>query len=62
MYIGCAGVLYGDLHDAHVIKIHKRSRKMSLLKYDDFEKNPLPELVERVKINLRKQTIEVFDH
>lgn len=62
IYVGCAEVLYGDLKDIDIIKIHKRSGKVSLLKYDDFEAKPLPELQERVKVNLRRQTIEVFDH
>ena len=62
IYIGCAGILYGDLHNADIIKIHRRSGKLSLLRYDDFDKKPLPELVERAKIDLRKQRIDVFDH
>jgi DNA phosphorothioation-associated putative methyltransferase len=55
-------VLYGDLGDVDIFKIHKRSGKVSLLKYDDFDGKPLPELQERVKVNLRRQFIEVFDH
>lgn len=62
IYVGCAQVLYGELGDVDLIKIHKRSGKVTLLKYDDFENNPLPELRERIKVNLRTQTIEVFDH
>jgi len=62
IYVGCAEILYGSLKDVDVIKIHKQSGKVSLLKYDDFEDNPLPELHERVKVNLRRQTMEVFDH
>jgi DNA phosphorothioation-associated putative methyltransferase len=62
IYVGCAEILYGDLRDVDIIKIHKRSGKVSLLKYDDFEGKPLPELQERVKVNLRRQSIEVFDH
>jgi len=62
IYVGCAEILYGDLNDIDIIKIHKRSGKVSLLKYDGFETKPLPELQERVKVNLRRQTIEVFDH
>lgn len=61
IYVGCAEVLYGDLRDVDIIKIHKRSGKVSLLKYDDFEGKPLPKLQERIKINLRRQSIEVFD-
>ncbi len=62
IYVGCAGILYGDLQNADIIKIHKWSGKVTLLRYDDFEKKPLPELLERVKVNLRKQRIDIFDH
>lgn len=62
IYVGCAGVMYGDLTDVDVIKIHKRSGKISLLKYDDFEGKPLPALHERIKVNLRRQAMDIFDH
>jgi DNA phosphorothioation-associated putative methyltransferase len=62
IYVGCAEVLYGDLGDVDIIKIHKKSGKVSLLKYDDFEGKPLPQLQERIKVNLRRQTMDVFDH
>ncbi|GKT09170.1 DNA phosphorothioation-associated putative methyltransferase [Desulforhabdus sp. TSK] len=62
IYVGCAEVLYGDLKDVDIVKIHKRSGKVSLLKYDDFEGKVFPELQERIKVNLRRQAIEVFDH
>ena len=62
IYVGCAEVLYGDLKEVDIIKIHKQSGKVSLQKYDDFEGKALPELQERIKVNLRRQVIEVFDH
>jgi len=62
IYIGCAGILYGDIHNVDIIKIHKRSGKVTLLIYDDFDKKNLPELQERIKINLKKQRIDIFDH
>lgn len=62
IYVGCAGVLYGDLENVDIIKIHKKSGKVTLLIYDDFEKKHLPELHQRVKVNLRKQRIDLFDH
>jgi len=62
IYVGCAEVLLGDLKEIDVIKIHKRSGKVTLLKYDDFEGKPLPELQERIKVNLRRQIVDVFDH
>jgi len=62
VYVGCGEMLYGDLEGVDIIKIHKRSGKLSLLKYDNYEGKPLPELQERVKIDLRRLRIEVFDH
>ena len=62
IYVGCAGILYGDLNNMDIIKIHKRSGKVTLLKYDDFEGKNLPELQERIKVNLRQQRIDIFDH
>jgi len=50
------------VHSADIIKIHKNSGKVTAFMYDDFEKNPLPELQLRVKINLIKQEIDLFDH
>ena len=60
--LGSAEMLYGDLDQADIIKIHKRSGKVTALIYDDFENKPLPELQLRVKINLRTQRVDLFDH
>ena len=62
IYIGCAALFYGDLNNADIIKIHKASGKVSLLIYDDFEGKPLPELHQRIKINLKTQRIDFFNH
>ena len=62
IYVGCADVLCGAVQDAHIIKIHKRSGKVSLLQYDDFEGNPLPELQQRIKVSLKSRSVQVFDH
>jgi DNA phosphorothioation-associated putative methyltransferase len=62
IYIGCAAMLYGDTAETDLIKIHSRSGKLTLLKYDDFENSPLPKLVERVKINLRAQDFQLFQY
>ena len=61
-YIGCAEKLYGDIDQADLVKIHIGSGKLTLLKHDDFEKNPLPRLRERVKIKLGEQDIDFFDY
>ncbi len=62
VYIGCATQLYGDLDSVDLIKIHIRSAKVSLMRYDDFEEKALPLLVERIKIKMREQEIDFFDY
>ena len=62
IYVGCAAALYGDYRQADLIKIHIRSGKVSLMRYDDFEGSPLPRMVERVKIKLRERDIDYFSY
>jgi DNA phosphorothioation-associated putative methyltransferase len=47
IYIACGAVLYGDIQTADLIKIHIGSGKLTLMKFDDFEGQPLPRMVER---------------
>lgn len=61
-YVGCATALFGDVSQADVIKLHKASGKATFLTYDDFEGKPLPELRQRIKVNLRTRWVQVFDH
>ena len=62
IYIGCATQLYGDIDTVDLIKVHIRSGKVSLMRYDDFEGKPLPLLLERIKIKLREQEIDFFKY
>ncbi|BBL57506.1 DNA phosphorothioation-associated putative methyltransferase [Methylomonas koyamae] len=62
IYIGCATILYGDIEQTDLIKIHIQSGKLSLMRYDDFEDQPIPRLLERVKINLREQTFDLYEY
>jgi DNA phosphorothioation-associated putative methyltransferase len=62
IYIGCATVLYGDIEQTDIIKIHIQSGKLSLMRYDDFQNQPLPRLLERAKINLREQTFDLYEY
>ncbi|MHB8766038.1 MAG: DNA phosphorothioation-associated putative methyltransferase, partial [Deferrisomatales bacterium] len=61
-YVGCAAVLYGDVENADLVKIHIRSGKLTLHRYDDFWGEPLPRLRERVKIKMREQDIDFFEY
>lgn len=60
IYVECAAILYGDIGNVDLVKIHIRSGKVTLLKYEDFERVPLPRLVERVKVKLRDQDLDLF--
>jgi len=63
-YVGCAEKMYGDINGETVdlVKIHIHSGKLTVQRYADFFGKPLPSLLERVKIKLRGQDIDVFDH
>jgi hypothetical protein len=61
-YVGCATTLFGAVEQADLIKIHKKSGKVTFLVYDDFENKALPGLHHRIKVNLRTRWVEAFDH
>lgn len=61
VYIGCATQLYGELDNISLIKAHITSGKVSLMVYDDWDKEQ-PLLKERIKIKLRDQEIDFFDY
>jgi len=62
VYVDCGARLFGDPAEADVIKIHLGSRKLTFLHYDDFDSEPFPELQTRIKIDLRRLFVSVFDH
>jgi DNA phosphorothioation-associated putative methyltransferase len=59
-YVGCGLRLYGDPGDCDLIKIHIRSGKLTLMRFDDFLGKPLPRLLQRVKLKLRAQDFDLF--
>lgn len=62
VYVGCAGVLFGDIEGADLVKIHIPSGKVTFSTYDNFFDTPLPQMMRRVKINLRSQEMQVFEY
>lgn len=61
IYIGCATQLYGEIENFELIKVHIRSGKVSLMRYDNWE-NEMPMLLERIKIKMRDQGVDFFDY
>ncbi len=62
VYVECAARLYGNPREADLIKIHLHSRKLTFHYYRDFDDTPLPVLLTRIKIDLRRLFVTVIDH
>ena len=62
IYVGCALALFSDLGAVDLIKVHLQSSKITFLSYDDFHNGRPPVLVERVKVDLARQRVELFDY
>ena len=62
IYVACGAVLYCDVQTADMIKIHIGSGKLTLMKFDDFEGQPLPRMIQRIKLNLRSQEVGMFEY
>lgn len=62
LYIICASSLYGDPSSADLVKIHIRSGKLTLMNFDNFWGKAVPRMLERTKINLMNQRIDVFQY
>jgi len=62
IYIECAARRYGNPEEADIIKIHIHSGKLTFLHYHEFESDPFPQLLLRIKIDLRNFFVTVFDH
>jgi DNA phosphorothioation-associated putative methyltransferase len=62
IYEGCGQAYLGEVEGANLIKIHRRTGKLSYLVYPDFETDPHPALVRCVKLNLRTRQVECYDY
>ncbi|MBK1825938.1 DNA phosphorothioation-associated putative methyltransferase [Haloferula rosea] len=62
VYIECGARLYGDPRAADLTKIHLHSGKLTFTYYEDFENTGFPELTLRIKVDLRKLFVNVFEH
>jgi DNA phosphorothioation-associated putative methyltransferase len=62
VFVECGARLYGVATEADVIKIHLRSRKLTFLLYDNFIRAPFPELQTRIKIDLPRLAVNIFEY
>lgn len=62
IYVGCATILFGDISDIDLVKLHIQSGKVSLMRFQNFAETPVPLMIERVKVRLRDQQADVFTY
>ena len=62
IYVEVSSYVAGNYRDFDLVKIHTQTGKVSLMKFDEFLGNPLPRMLERVKINLWKQEVKFFSY
>jgi len=62
IYEGCGRAYVGEVEGANIVKIRRRSGKLSYLVYPDFEKDPHPALLRSVRVNLRTRQIDSNDY
>jgi DNA phosphorothioation-associated putative methyltransferase len=62
IYEGCGRAYLGEVEGANVIKIHRRTGKISYLIYPEFDTDPHPALLRCVKLSLRTRQLECYDY
>src|SRR5262245_37725060 len=62
VYEGCGRAYLGDIEGANVIKIHRRSGKISYLVYPDFDIDPHPALYRSFRLSLRSRQLDCYDY
>ncbi|TVQ24471.1 MAG: DNA phosphorothioation-associated putative methyltransferase [Spirochaetaceae bacterium] len=62
LYVELGRLFYGELDDVDQFKIHKRSGKLTLLFYENFEERGTEQLQQRVKIDFRTRRMWVFGY
>ena len=62
IYEGCGRAYLGEIEEANLIKIHRRSGKISYLVYPDFDTDPHPALARCFRLNLRSRQLDCYDY
>jgi DNA phosphorothioation-associated putative methyltransferase len=62
VYEGCGRAYLGEVEGANLIKIHRRSGKLSYLVYPDFDTDPHPALLRCVRLCLRTRRLDCYDY
>src|SRR5205085_4433992 len=62
VYEGCGRAYLGEVEGANLIKIHRRSGKLSYLVYPAFETDPHPALLRSIRLSLRSRELQCHDY
>lgn len=62
IYEGCARSWIGEIDGANLVKLHRFSGKVTYLVCPEFETDPHPALVRRVKLSLRSRDLYCIDY
>jgi DNA phosphorothioation-associated putative methyltransferase len=62
IYEGCGRAYLGEVEGANIIKIHRRSGKLSYLVYPDFDAAPHPALLRSIRLSLRTRQLDCTDY
>jgi DNA phosphorothioation-associated putative methyltransferase len=62
VYEGCGRAYLGEVEGANVLKIHRRSGKLSYLVYPAFDTDPHPALLRCIRLSLRTRQLECYDY
>ncbi len=58
VFVGCASQLYG-IGGCDIVRVHLDWPMVSLMSYDDFDGRPFPALIDRIRIDLRRQVVRI---
>lgn len=61
-FVSCGLLVYGDLSDIDLVKVHSRSGKLTLMQFEAFSSNPIPLMTKRIKVNVRIADYDVFEY
>ena len=61
-YVQCGQILWDNVGDFQLVKIHVSSGKLTFLQYQDFDTAAIPVLTRRIKINIRQLDYDIFDY
>jgi hypothetical protein len=55
-------LVYGDLSEVDLVKVHSGSGKLTLMQFERFADDPLPLMTKRIKVNVRRADLDIFEY